>query len=54
MGVTTDTDVLSITERQNREATEARHRNENWNGGDFNQFVLDYARILEVESNHGT
>ena len=23
-----------------------KHRNQNWNGGDFNQFVLDYADSL--------
>lgn len=25
------------------------HRNRNWNGGDFNQFVIDYANSLVEE-----
>jgi hypothetical protein len=27
-----------------------QHRNANWHGGDFNQFVRDYADMLERES----
>lgn len=26
-----------------------KHRNENWHGGDFNQFVREYADALEAE-----
>jgi len=28
------------------------HRNKNWKGGDFNQFVIDYANSL-TEASHG-
>ena len=27
----------------------AEHRNANWKGGDFNQFVIDYANSLPLE-----
>jgi hypothetical protein len=27
-----------------------KHRNENWHGGDFNQFVRDYADTLEAST----
>lgn len=27
-----------------------RHRNEHWQGGEFDQFVLDYADMIEKET----
>lgn len=30
-----------------------KHRNQNWHGGNFNEFVLDYANVLEREEGAG-